>query len=79
MPLGSEPPLASGHCMCAVGYQDDKSYPRGGYFIVRNSWGTTWASQSPYGAGYGIIPYQYITSFATEAAHMPQRKGGPVS
>lgn len=79
MPVPGEAPLSSGHCMCAVGYQDDKAYPGGGYFIVRNSWGTGWASQSPYGAGYGVIPYQYIALYGTEAAHMPQRKGGPMT
>jgi hypothetical protein len=51
-----------------VGYQDSAASPGGGYFIVRNSWGTTgWGYQCPYGAGYGTIPYQYITNEAWEA------------
>jgi hypothetical protein len=78
MPLANEA-LGDGHCLCAVGYQDDGQYAGGGYFMVRNSWGTSWASKSPYGAGYGTIPYQYLAQFATEAAEMPQRGGGPVS
>jgi hypothetical protein len=78
LPLPSERPT-SGHCLCAVGYQDDATYPGGGYFVVRNSWGMTWAAQSPYGAGYGVIPYQYLTLYATEAAKMKQKGGGPVS
>ena len=50
-----------------VGFQDSASSPGEGYFILRNSWSTSWAYQSPYGAGYGTIPYQYITNDAWEA------------
>jgi len=49
----------SGHAVCLVGYQDETTAPGGGYFIVRNSW-ANWGAQSPYGAGYGTIPYQYV-------------------
>ena len=66
MRVGNEP-AAGGHAVCLVGYQDSASSPGGGYFIVRNSWDTTWAYQSPYGAGYGTIPYQYIANEAWEA------------
>ena len=66
MRIGNEPSVG-GHAVCLVGYQDSASSPGGGYFIVRNSWGTTWAYQSPYGAGYGTIPYQYIANDAWEA------------
>ena len=54
-----------------MGYQDTPSSPGGGYFIVRNDWHTTWAYQSPYGAGYGTIPYQYITNDGWEAFTAP--------
>ena len=64
--LGSEP-LAGGHAVCLVGYQDDAAAPGGGYFILRNSWGTSWASLSPYGRGYGTIPYRYIATDCWEA------------
>ena len=66
MRIGSEPAVG-GHAVCLVGYQDNPASPGGGWFIVRNSWSTNWASQSPYGAGYGTIPYQYIANDATEA------------
>lgn len=66
MRIGNEP-AAGGHAVCLVGYQDNATSPGGGYFIVRNSWSTNWASQSPYGAGYGTIPYKYITDDAWEA------------
>lgn len=71
MRLGSEPSVG-GHAICLVGYQDSASAPGGGYFLLRNSWSTSWGYQCPYGAGYGTIPYQYITNDNWEAF-------GPVS
>ena len=66
MRVGNEQAVG-GHAVCLVGYQDSPDSPGGGYFIVRNSWGTTWASASPYSGGYGTIPYRYITNEAMEA------------
>lgn len=66
MRMGNEP-QTGGHAVCLVGYQDEPGAPGGGYFIVRNSWNTTWAYESPYGGGYGAIPYQYIANEAWEA------------
>jgi C1A family cysteine protease len=66
MRVGNEA-SSGGHAVIAVGYQDSQSSPGGGYFIVRNSWSTSWAYESPYGGGYGTIPYQYITNDAWEA------------
>jgi hypothetical protein len=58
-----------GHAMCFVGYIDSAADVAigGGRFIVRNSWGSNWGIASPFGVGYGTIPYSYITRFATEA------------
>jgi C1A family cysteine protease len=42
--------FAGGHCVTAVGFQDDKQC-----FIVRNSWGTGWGMQ-----GYCLMPYAYL-------------------
>ena len=68
MRLGPGDVADGGHAVILVGYQDSADAPGGGYFIVRNSWGTTnWGYQCPYGAGYGTIPYQYITNDAWEA------------
>jgi C1A family cysteine protease len=72
--LGNEPSVG-GHAICLAGYQDDSSAPGGGYFIVRNSWHTTWGSQCPYGAGYGTIPYQYITNDCWEAFALAEPAG----
>ncbi len=67
MPLPGEDPF-NGHAMLFVGYQDDASTPGGGYFILRNSWGTTsFGPACTYGAGYGTIPYQYMVNCGWEA------------
>lgn len=66
MPLPNEPD-PSGHSMTLVGYQNDANSPGGGYFIIRNSWGTSWGKDNPYGAGYGVIPYAYIKNYCWEA------------
>ncbi len=59
-PLPGENTNMGGHAMCAVGYRDDPSAPGGGYFIVRNSWGTTWGSDNLDGAGHAHIPYRVV-------------------
>ena len=58
-----------GHAMCLVGYNDLPDHPEigGGRFIVRNSWDAKWGIQSPNKAGYGTIPYAYISSHCVEA------------
>jgi hypothetical protein len=67
MRIGNEPSIG-GHAVCLVGYVDTAASPGGGYFIVRNSWGTSaFGSANPFGAGYGTIPFQYITNDAWEA------------
>jgi C1A family cysteine protease len=51
-------PLLGGHAVCLVGYNDNLSGPAGrGYFIARNSWGTSWGQQ-----GYFFMPYQVISN-----------------
>jgi papain like protease len=81
MPIGNEQAV-DGHCMCIVGYRDDgpstvTPTPGGGFFILRNSWGTTWGPDCEFGAGYGTIPYGYIVAYSWESfalAHAPTHK-----
>ena len=40
------------HTVSLIGYKDDSTCPGGGYWIVKNSWDTTWGDN-----GYGYIPY----------------------
>ena len=49
MPAPSEQQLG-GHAVCCVGYDDSNQW-----FIVRNSWGSTWGLQ-----GYFTLPYAYL-------------------
>lgn len=62
MPLPGELETA-GHAMVLVGYGDSAEFAGGGFFIVRNSWGTLWAPRSVFGPGYGTIPYKYIKDY----------------
>lgn len=66
LPLPGEPPVG-GHAWCVVGYVDRSSVPGGGYFIVRNSWGSRWAHESPEQAGHALMPYEYVKRYAIEA------------
>jgi C1A family cysteine protease len=66
MPLSSDH-KEGGHAMCMVGYEDDPDVPGGGFFIVRNSWGTTWGSNSALEPGYCRIPYDYMTQYGLSA------------
>jgi C1A family cysteine protease len=50
MPVPAEA-VIGGHAVMAVGYDDSKQW-----FIVRNSWGTTWGMK-----GYFTLPYAYLT------------------
>jgi C1A family cysteine protease len=48
---GSGEKTLGGHAVMAVGYDDSSQW-----FIVRNSWNTTWGM-----AGYFTLPYAYLT------------------
>lgn len=81
MKLGLFDSVAGYHAMCAVAYFDNSFLVRkghqeeigGGAFLVRNSWGTSWAKDNPLaridsaGPGYAIIPYGYIAAYCFEA------------
>ncbi|NTW03860.1 MAG: C1 family peptidase, partial [Oscillochloris sp.] len=75
-----------GHAMCVVGYRSDPTAPGGGYFIVRNRWGTEWGKDNSDGAGYCHMPYelvmrQNVAAFAidgvvVETVAIPAKKVG---
>ena len=47
-----------GHAILIVGYMDDASRSDGGYFIVKNSWGTGWGSGGFFSIGYSQLSSQ---------------------
>jgi C1A family cysteine protease len=60
--------LEGGHAVTIVGYADDSSVSGGGYFIVKNSWGTGW------GEGFGNDPGGYFR-IAYDEINSPVRFG----
>jgi C1A family cysteine protease len=62
-------PSVGGHAMCMVGYEDLLDHPELGYgrFLIRNSWGLRWGTESLLGVGYGTIPYAFITNYCVDA------------
>jgi len=41
------------HLVCIVGYKDDPKIPSGGYWIVKNSWGSEWGEDGWFRIAYG--------------------------
>ena len=57
-----------GHAICIVGYEPNATVPGGGAFILRNSWGASWANpHGRFGAGYGTLYVDYVTKYGLEA------------
>jgi hypothetical protein len=77
MKMGMFDSVAGYHAMCCIGYFDNAFLTRmgqpeelgGGAFLVRNSWGTTWAKNNPLakivsaGPGYALIPFGYVEGY----------------
>lgn len=63
MPLPGES-IVGYHAMLIVGYDADRDM-----FLVRNSWGSSWASENDKGfPGHAWIPYEYIKEYCHAAA-----------
>jgi hypothetical protein len=67
----------AGHCVCVTGFVPDSREQKGGYFIVRNSWGIDWAHNAPDPShshaperGYGEVSASYINNFCWELMHL---------
>jgi hypothetical protein len=46
-----------GHAITIVGFYEDTTYSGGGYFLIKNSWGSKWGD-----IGYGRVPFDYCNS-----------------
>ncbi len=51
-----------GHSIDLVGYKASRLFPGGGYFIFRNSWGTSFGTK-----GYGFMSFEYANKYANDA------------
>ena len=57
-----------GHAICVVGYELNPRMPGGGAFLIRNSWGTTWAKPNGrFQDGYGTLFFAYVKKYGLEA------------
>jgi len=54
--------ILDNHAVLLVGFSKDASVPGGGYFIIRNSWSTTWGED-----GYGYLPFKYFVNYGIGA------------
>lgn len=70
MPIGGYEQPVNGHAIALTGWGRDDRVPGGGYFIFDNSWSTSWAPQNQFGAGRGILPFQYVQNYGTEAWYL---------
>lgn len=71
-----DPPPTSivdgGHAVTVVGFTPDPGESNGGYFVIRNSWGTAWGSRLPSAGsfapapGYGQVSATYVEHFLWE-------------
>ena len=53
-----------GHSIDLVGYKASNSFPGGGYFIFRNSYGTSFGVD-----GYGFMSFDYAKKYVNDAVH----------
>jgi hypothetical protein len=51
------------HAILIVGWKDDPSIGRGGYWICKNSWGTTWGYDGFFNIEYGALNINYYMAW----------------
>ncbi len=53
--------------------EDGEPVMQTGFFLIKNSWGDTWATGNEFGAGYGWISFDYIEEHANVYGSRPPR------
>ncbi len=66
-------PMFDGHSIDLVGFRESKAFPGGGYFVFRNSMGTSFGN-----AGYGFVSFQYIRTYANDAIAISPQPWRPI-
>jgi C1A family cysteine protease len=66
-----------GHAILIVGYMDDATVSGGGYFVVKNSWGTGWGNQGYFYIAYSEIAFPVYFGEWTIAYSMPAPPSPP--
>jgi hypothetical protein len=65
------------HAIVLVGWQDDATVPGGGYWILRNSWGTAWGERGYMRIAYGANQVGYGAMWASVDGTTPPTPPGP--
>jgi acid phosphatase (class A) len=76
-------PDALWHIVCVVGFTPSSSETMGGYFVIKNSWGSRWGidSDDPEtgqmlpGVGYGIVGAAYVEYYLGELLQLELAEG----
>ena len=56
--------VSDGHSVSLVGFKYSNLFPGGGYFIIRNSWGTGFGD-----SGYAYITFDFVKKFANDLVY----------
>ncbi len=77
------PASGHNHCVAIVGWKDDSSIERGGYWICKNSWGTAWGNHGFFNIEYGSLNIDTVgicwVDYSPESVDWPPAAdaGGP--
>lgn len=56
--------MSDGHSVALVGFKFSNLFPGGGYFILRNSWDTTFGD-----AGYAYVSFDFVQKYANDLVY----------
>lgn len=62
-------PIFGGHSIFLVGFQDNDTNGKTGYFILKNSWGPSFGHN-----GYGYMPYEYARKYGGDTVVIHLKK-----